>query len=227
MAEETIKAHCNKCVGVRNHNVLFSEKEHTEQNVDDDRDGIIIWWEDKYALVKCRGCGNLSLMHTSCFSEDCDYNGNPYEKINYYPPAISKPIPKWINELDTFLNSEETQIAELLKEIYAALYNDSKRLAILGIRSLLEHIMIAKTGDKGTFTKNIDSFCESGHIASKQKDLLIKALEVGHATTHRSFAPRIDDIMTTVEICETIIEMIYIHPKKMERVSKRIPKRSK
>lgn len=221
MAEEIIKANCNKCLGKRNHIVLFTEKVHDEEDIGD---GVIIYWDDTYRLIKCLGCDNICLMHTSVFSEDYDDEGKPVETIYYYPPAISKPIPKWVNELDDF-SDEEEQIAGLLKEIYSALYNDSKRLAIMGIRSLLEHIMIAKNGDKGSFTNNINSFCEAGYISSRQKVLLKEVLDVGHATTHRLFVPRVEDIITTVEICETIIEMIYIHPKKMEKVSRRVPKR--
>lgn len=222
MSEGTIKAHCNKCLGNRNHSVLFTEKIHDEEDVGN---GYFIYWDDTYRMIKCLGCDNICLMHTHLFSENYNDEGHPEEIVHYYPPAISKPMPKWINELDDFSSNEEQQIAKLLKEIYSALYNDSRRLAIMGIRSLLEHVMIVKIGDKGSFAKNLDSFCEAGYIASKQKDLLKAVLDVGHATTHRSFTPRVGDIITTVEICETIIEMIFIHPKKMEKVSKRIPPR--
>ncbi|SHL40013.1 hypothetical protein SAMN05216428_102279 [Nitrosospira sp. Nsp11] len=49
------------------------------------------------------------------------------------------------------LKPEDKFVEEFLNEIYVALQNNLPRLATMGVRALLEKIMISKVGDQGTF----------------------------------------------------------------------------
>jgi hypothetical protein len=48
---------------------------------------------------------------------------------------------------------EAEKLDDLLKEIYRATENALPRLAVMGIRALLEKIMVLKVGDHGNFCK--------------------------------------------------------------------------
>jgi hypothetical protein len=42
----------------------------------------------------------------------------------------------------------------------------------MGIRSVLEQVMIHQVGDHGTFGKNLDAFCSGGYASRVQRDAL-------------------------------------------------------
>lgn len=123
------------------------------------------------------------------------------------------------------LPSEEEFVNSLLDEIYSALQNNQRRLAAMGIRALLEQIMIAKVGDHRSFAKNLKEFEAAGYVSSKQKERLDTILEAGHATIHRSFRPSKNDLIALVDIAESVIETTYLHDSKVQELRKRIPPR--
>lgn len=214
--ETKVRAHCNECGGERNHSILHSETTSWSDN-DDGTSG-----SETYEMLRCLGCDNIKLRYTSSFSED----ENP--TINYFPPSIFRKQPEWLNEL--FANvagSEEAFVYSLLLEIYSALQNNQPHLAAMGIRSLLERIMIAKVGDRGTFSGNISEFEAKGFVSHIQRERLETILEAGHATIHRSFTPSDADLITLVNITESIVETVFLHEEQVARLRKRVPTRSK
>lgn len=66
-----------------------------------------------------------------------------------------------------------------------ALQHDLPALAVMGIRALLEAVMISKAGDHGTFSENIAEFEKLGYVSKLQRARLETILEAGHATIHR------------------------------------------
>jgi hypothetical protein len=93
------------------------------------------------------------------------------------------------------------------------------------MRAILEHMMIDRVGDNGTFTQNLNAFEREGYIGKKQVKVVESTLEVGHASIHRSYTPYKDDLITLTDILETILKTIYIHGPQTEELDKRIPKR--
>lgn len=223
--EKTIKAHCNKCIGNRNHLILHVESQDWDEEIEP---RLSINGNNTYQMLKCCGCDSVKLRHTNWMSESYDEFGRPYVDENYYPPATSRPEPKWLNSLSRVLRSEERQfIVGLLKEIYSALHNNSRRLAVMGVRALLEHIMVIEVGDQGTFTNNLNEFQTKGNLSTRQRELIEPILDAGHATMHRGFHPTIEDVITVVEIAESLVETTYVHSQKASKLKSRVPQRKK
>lgn len=209
----TTKAHCNTCGGVRNHDILHSERTTWEDPEHP------ISGSDTYETLKCCGCENVKLRHTSWFSED----DSP--TVNYFPAAIFRRNPAWFNELWHELSSEDEFVEQLLKEIYVALQHNLPSLAAMGVRSLLEKIMVSKTGDQGSFIQNIAEFERLGYVSRIQRERLEAILEAGHAAIHRTFKPRKNDVITLVDLTEHIVETVYLHESKVTDLKKRVPPR--
>jgi hypothetical protein len=220
---KTVLAHCNKCLDERHHKILHEEDQPWEQQYA----ASGIYGSDTFRMLKCCGCDNVSLQKSTWSSEETDENGNGIPYVTYYPPAISRPTPKWLADLEFFRSSDETYIAELLHEIYSALHNDSRRLAVMGVRALLEHVMISSVTDYGTFKKNLENFQVQGYLSAKQRKLIEPILEAGHATIHRGYHPSAEDVNTVVEIAESLIATTFVHAEKVEELDKRIPKKKK
>ncbi len=217
---ETTKAHCNNCSGERNHEVLHSEKTDWDDS-ENAWDGNFVSGSKTYETLKCCGCENIKLRYTSWFSEDEDDELT----VNYFPAAIFRRNPEWFKELIFHLEEEDQFVESLLREIYVALQNNLPNLATMGVRSLLEKVMVSKTGDQGTFSKNIAEFEKLGYISSIQRKRLETILEAGHAAMHRTFTPSTKDVITLVDLTEHIVETVYLHERKVEELKKRVPPR--
>lgn len=209
----SIKAHCNECGGDRNHEVLHSEN----TSWSDDESGVD--GADKYETLKCMGCEKIKLRHTSWFSEIDE------PIVNYFPAAIFRPRPRWFSDLRRELSSSNDFVRMLLTEIYVALQNNLPSLAAMGVRSLIEKVMISKTGDKGSFVKNIAEFEKLGYVSRIQRERLEAILDAGHAAIHRAFTPNTKDVVTLVDIAEHIVETVYLHGAKIKDLKKRVPSR--
>lgn len=215
MTIESIKAHCNNCGPDRNHEVLFRKK--TTWEIED----VGLNGGDNYSMIRCQGCDNVHLKHDAWNSEDYGPAGPDY-RTNYYPPAVFRREPQWLSDLTI----DHSAIETLLAEIYSALQNDSRRLAVMGIRALLEYIMIEQVGDTGSIGGNITTFIKAGHVAPKAEAIFRDHLiESGHAAMHRNYNPSPSDLLTLLELTESIIEQVYIHPERAKLI--KIPARKK
>jgi hypothetical protein len=149
----------------------------------------------------------------------CSYIDDP--DISYYPPSLIRPRFFW--PLGLYSPDATRKIPDgldgLLDEIYQAVASDQHRLAVMGIRSLLEHMMIAEVGDHSRFAETLARFHSNGYISEKQKGFLETLLEAGHAVTHRSFIPNKDDVNTLLDIIEGLLEEIYIHTDNAETLA--------
>ena len=221
--EET-KAYCNKCCDQRKHDLLHKEKVKWEDPIDAE---MSVFGGDIYEMVKCRGCDAVAMRHQSWCDEEVDVHGDPIVTTTSYPPATFRKEPRWFSQLMTVLPTDDQTVHDLLKEVYSALRNRSLRLAVMGIRAILEHVMIDKVGDNRTFQKNLDEFEKQGFVSKAQRRVLEPVLEAGHATMHRAFRPSRNDLVALMDVTENIIESTYINELRAAKLSKRVPKRKK
>ncbi|MBO1064508.1 MULTISPECIES: DUF4145 domain-containing protein [Nostocales] len=212
-ANSKAKARCNNCRGEVNHDILHEIKVP---------DGEVYYssefWETKrYAVLRCCGCENVIFR----LEEDSADHGWP--TYYYYPPYIHRQQPIWLNKYSR--NDDLQDIRSLMKEIYAALHANCIKLATMGIRALIEHIMIKKVGDNKTFTKNLDEFANQGYISNEQKKIITAVIEAGNATIHRSYSPSLKELENCMDIAENLIETIFIHSNQAKTFSEKIPPR--
>jgi hypothetical protein len=211
--------HCNTCGGSRTHELLYS----LEDKWTILEDGI--QGAEHHEVLKCGGCGGIKFRHREWSTEDCDEHGNVVPRTSYYPPAIFRKKPEWLTDFMLQVGFDEDNIYDLLSEIYVALQNDQRALATMGIRALLESIMIEKVEDQGRFADNLLKFEKDGYVSRIQRERLDTILEAGHAAIHRLYRPSKEDLLTLVDIAESIVENLYIHGSKVERLKTRIPAR--
>jgi hypothetical protein len=79
---------------------------------------------DTWSIVECRGCRNVTFVHTHWFSEDWqigDEGPEPIVHRDLYPPLPPRPLPEWASELWLSLTHENQWLVKLHRDIYAAL----------------------------------------------------------------------------------------------------------
>ena len=200
-----IKLHCNACLGERWHTVLFAtQREHVEEL----HEGDYYHEATKYQLAECNGCEHVTL-HTAWTN-----SGQPTSIEERWPPKISRRQPRWMFELRWLFEGENSFKQDFIREIYSALKAGNYRLAVLGVRALLEQIMIENASDHGNFSKNLEAFEKAGYISRIQREALGPVIEAGHASMHRGFRATETQINAILDVTENVIESIYVAKEK-------------
>ncbi|KHT18905.1 DUF4145 domain-containing protein [Pectobacterium brasiliense] len=212
MPEQIKKIYCNNCSCETRHSILFYKK---KMNVEEEGDQIVWFEEDNYYFSECMGCENITLHIESTYSG----SANEYYTTQF-PPKIIRKEPKWLYRIDgdgIVLGTSDK--IEIFREIYISLKNNTPRLAVMGVRALLEMVMIENIEDQGSFVKNLSKLKENGYISNYQFEAINKVIEAGHASMHRSYKASSDEISSIMDITENIIESIYINKLNITKIN--------
>lgn len=225
--KEIVEVRCNRCGATTNHVVEHTYKRSWEEVLDEGHDyrHSIDGW-DQWETLRCLGCNTVHLRQLSYFSEETGPRGEPVITHTHYPARLSRRKPVW-RAPGFFFNEKTHDLDLLLDEVYQALAMGSCRLAAMGIRALVEQIMVDQVGDRGAFKPTIEAFFAEGYIAPRQQAAFETVLiEAGHAAMHRGFNPEPEMIETLLDIVEPLIDEIYFAPHRTAKAEKTIPRRS-
>jgi Domain of unknown function (DUF4145) len=197
MQPKIAQSHCNKCGQETKHDVLM-ERKHSASEMVDPYQGFEVSWSTTYSMLECRGCEEVSLCRTTWCSED-----DPMDELSpgtYFPPRVSRRKPAWMDRL-----SVPDEYECLLDEIYIALHADSRRLAAMGARALIDAYITRRVGDQGDFAKGLKKLVEENHIREAQREIVAAAVDAGNASAHRGHCPSVNDISAVIDIVENLI----------------------
>ena len=190
MIEGSIQSsHCNACLRSTRHDVL---KVHTVEDSYDNGQ-CIEGWRYTYTFLACRGCGTASMRMDYFESLVGDYD--PV----IYPAIRSRRPPQWTWSLPR-------EWRELLQEVYTAIDADSRRLAVMGARTLVDLYLTEAVGNTGKFEERLERLVQSGRLASSDKATLRAALEAGNAAAHRGYNPAVTDLNIVMDIVEHLLQ---------------------
>lgn len=192
-----LRAHCNKCGHETKHDVVMERTLHHSEVVDPYQ-GIEVSWSKTYSMLECRGCEEVSLRRTEWCSEDDPMDGPG--PGTYFPPRVSRRKPAWVDRLEV-----PSEYAGLLDEIYVALHADSRRLAMMGARALIDAVIRRSVGDQGNFGSGLTSLVQKQLISERNREIIEAAVDVGHASAHRGHRPNSNDVNVVIDIVENLI----------------------
>jgi hypothetical protein len=184
---------------------------------------------EAYMVLRCCGCETISFCKEI---GDLIYDNEkdiPDPERTYYPSPVSRKKQAWLFDLASgeLGTPGDHRLVHLLHEIYQAVDGGQHRLAAMGIRALLEQIMIAKVGDTGSFEDKMELFQEKGYISLIQHDAMRETIEVGHAAMHRSFAPTEKELNKALDIVEGIMAAVFDHSQAATTLAQRVPPRKR
>ena len=134
---DTTRIHCNVCLNETNHVNLLTRRQDGSAPYDEQCD---ISWSTIYDVFECCGCESVTMRRRHYFSE---WNHGDHE-LDFYPPRVGRRIPDWKSKLGS-------EMQHLMDEVYAALQADSRSLAMMGARALIDMVIVDKIGDAGSF----------------------------------------------------------------------------
>lgn len=192
---EILWSHCNECGQETKHDLLHRAKR--VRSFEDGRYSIEVG--STWKLLQCRGCEDVSLQRVDWCSED-DPDDGP-KPPTYFPPRVSRRKPSWIEHLEVPRN-----YLELLDEIYTALHADSRRLAMMGVRALIDLVVVRAVGDQGNFKKGLEGLVAKKLISESDRGVVDAAVNAGHASAHRGHKASSDDVNLVIEIVERLLQ---------------------
>ncbi len=151
-------------------------------------------WE----MLQCCGCKEVALRRFDWCSED-DPNERP-SPIAYYPPRVARRKPLWAARKEL-----PPDYAGLLNEVYLALHADSRRLAMMGARTLIDVFIRRTVGDKGSFANGLKALVAEGRLTQQSANTIEAAINAGSASSHRSYLPDPIAMNTVIDIVENLI----------------------
>jgi hypothetical protein len=177
------------------------------------------WWETIFSMLKCLGCESVVLERCVTSSEYSE------PEKEYFPPVASRKKPKWAT--DETEGIVPRTLIRLLNEVYLALHTDSRSLATMGARTILDMLILDKVGDVGSFKDKLNALQVKGLIGVQQRDFLEAALEAGHASSHRGHIPSTENLDHVMDILENLVAQVYVLPSAAKSLRKSTPKRKR
>ena len=214
-----VRAHCNSCLRQTDHDVV------AERCTERSRPYQGQQWSVTYQMLQCRGCRGVTFLRR-VREEGHGHFEPPNDEwvwddaIDYFPPTVYRRTPGWLDQLPKDSRS-------LLKEVYAALHADSRRLAMMGARTLIDLVMLDKIGDAGTFSRKLDDLVARGFVSVRNRESLEAALEAGHAAIHRGHSPANTEVNEVMDIIENLLQAVYVLEDAAKRLQQSIPPRGK
>ena len=183
-----------------------------------------------YEVLKCCGCEDIRFCRIELDSADREIWNKVTSHVTYYPAAVFRKTPDWMADLIVErLGREDADIDfvyDILCEIYRALHSGSPSLAAMGIRALLEFMMVKHVQDHRSFAKNLLESQRQGFISTNDAKHIEAVLEVGHAAIHRGHRPNLDDVVTALDISEGLVKRLYLDESRAQQLRKSVPPRA-
>lgn len=210
--------HCNECLRETRHRVVHSAHFDNTETIEAN---WTVHSHLTYSICECGGCGTVLVVREHVGD---DTNGETL--IEYLPPREYRRRPAWLRKFRWKALAGKDPKSPLLNEIYSALSTDSLRLAALGLRALLEHVMVEQNhSDAGSFSNNVEAFMKAGHISANQRSALVKILDFGSAVMHRGHAPTREQVIAALDMTESIMQSIYSDITEVQRSMSDLPPR--
>jgi hypothetical protein len=206
-------SHCNQCGDETKHFVVGS----AERRRSSDEDRYSVEWGTTWELLQCCGCEQASMTQVNWCSEDDPYEGR--EKV-FFPPRVSRQKPAWLTQ-----HPELNDYIDLFEEVYTALQADSRRLAMMGARAVIDLAVARMLGsDPGNFTAGMNELVAAKRLSDEERALIDAAFDAGSAAMHRGHQPEVDDVNTAIDIVERVVHAEVLK-KKAKALADATPKR--
>lgn len=210
--DKSERIHCNRCGHETKHLLVAARCHEGSEPYDAEYE---ISWTTIYDVFECCGCEEVTLRRKYYFSE---WNPGEVDEV-FYPPRIARKLPSWKNKLSD-------DIAALLEEVYMSLQADSRRLAMMGARALIDMVILNEVGDVGNFAQKLQALENTGFLSTKNRAVLDAALDVGSAASHRGHRPKSEHVQSVMDIVENLLHATILQTVAAE-LKKATPQRKK
>ena len=225
-ANKVIKVRCISCKQETNHLIIV---DYEEYQVDEDFNP----WVTDYQIVKCSGCDDISFRKIASDNKEAisAYHRDDiifYKSIKYedlYPSRHANRDPLKEDEIFKYVPKK---IIDIYREVNETINNNLTIILPIGLRVLMEAIcndLIATEvmpDNIRNLKEKIDFLVKKGYLQEISKDILHRIRTIGNESAHECEEQKMDEILLAIEVIEALIKSLYIHPKRFNKISKRL-----
>jgi hypothetical protein len=189
-----------------------------------------VWQDNDYRILRCRGCEAVYFQHETTFSEDWNYQIDPFtgeheqyteSTITHWPPPSKRLRPLWSDDVEL-----DRDLRGLLSEVYVALDNDLKVLAAIGMRTTFDRASeILGVHPELSFKDKLKGLNDAGHIGDGEMTAISVLTDAGSAAAHRGWSPTNTELDTMMEILEGFINRNLVLGNATLKLKGRLPAR--
>jgi hypothetical protein len=203
---KTVWSHCNECGQDTKHNIVHEAKR--VRTYDHDQYSVDVG--SNWTILQCGGCEEVAMRRVDWCPND----------RTFFPARVSRRKPVWL----TREHAPSTYVG-MLDEVYAALHADSRRLAMMGARAIIDVVITRTVGDQGNFSKGLDELKKNDLIGKRDRTIIEAAIEAGSAAMHRGHQPTVDDVNVVIDIVERMIQAEILEAKAKELAATTPPRK--
>lgn len=141
----------------------------------------------------------------------------------YVSASISShetPRPNWLDSL-------QEPLREVMGEVYRGVDLDLRSLSAMGIRAVIDMVLVGLVGDVGGFDKKLSQMVFKGLLTEMSRSHMLAAIEAGNAAAHRGHIPDRADLHALLKICENLLYEHFVVPGQTQRLRANTPVRAK
>jgi hypothetical protein len=219
---ETLQVICLTCKNRNNHKVLASVDNSGKEFMGYEDE--FYYWDSKFQIIECQGCGSISFRSEHSNSEDFDEEGPNINEL-IYPKRTSD---TW--NIKDFFNIPYN-LRRIYRETIDCYNNENLTLCGAGVRALVEglckennvidgEIEITKT-DGSIVKKRVDNLqgkinglYEKGKLTKENAEILHEHRFLGNTAIHDLSAPTKEELNLAITIIEHVFDTLYEIPEK-------------
>ncbi|HGX0170739.1 TPA: DUF4145 domain-containing protein [Escherichia coli] len=199
MSVKHIKSYCRDCCKNTNHNVL---SEHTDAYREEYSCDI------SYQILQCLGCDTKSFRNVfydleAAYPTD-ENNWEVPEEVTVYPKAV-----EGHKEIKNLWDLPDI-VRTIYSEVLTALRENSKVLAGLGLRAVVEAVCNDLTIPGRNLEVRINKLVSSGYISKNDAERLHGIRFMGNDAAHDIKTPKSTTLSVALQIVEHLIASVYI-----------------
>ncbi len=206
MNNEKEKFYCKTCQRDTYHDLLCDESESMLRD-----DCSKIW--KCYDTIRCLGCGTIAFHYSECHTETSDPTSRLLSaKSQYFPKErfYRNPI-EGAQKLP-----DNTQ--SIYFEVLTSLNEDIPILTAIGLRALIGSVCREKTYNWKNLYEGIEDLSVYGILSFTQVEFLHACRFMGNSAAHEIAAPSKEQLISALDIIETLLATIYILPDKANSI---------
>lgn len=164
-------------------------------------------YED-YEIVSCQGCGSVSFVNTSKFSEDMEIDPRTGEtfirpNVKIYPPRL-----EGFNKIET--TTFPSKLRKVYDETHSSIGAESWIMSAIGMRTIIELICIDKNITTGNLEQKINKLRSKELVSNSMIDLLHGVRFLGNDAVHTIDIPKRDELNSAWNLLNNLLGSIYV-----------------
>ncbi|MEQ8556372.1 MAG: DUF4145 domain-containing protein [Cyclobacteriaceae bacterium] len=177
---------------------------------------------NEYCIIECLGCNNIAFIHQKWDDDEeaVDEKGEPLKWASHFMEDE-----RWFEDYEFLIEEDRDELPAMIYDLYEelteALQHQSKVLAGVGLRMLVEAVCVQQKIPGRNLKLNIENLFNKGAISKNEEGVLDKLREIGNISAHQIKGPSDSILEAALLAVNHLLRSVYIIPKRTRRLRRK------